>query len=489
MASNEVSRSLSEIDAKVKDLNASIKSLEADNKKLDSSLKLNPNNINLLHAKMNNYSQAVAKAEEKVKLLKSAQNKLKEEVANGRATQAEYDKLSVKVSKAEAEVNNLNYQIKKTNEQSLNKITSGMQKLSKAAMVALTTLAAMEVAYASTGDAISKASDKYNISAEEFQYASHLFDKTTNSTNGYTNALKEMASKLAQVEKGSGETIKAFESLGISAESLKGLSASEALDLLMDKLSSIADVDNRLIAANVILSSTGSDVAMVAGLTNEEIANLNQELESMGILTQEEADNAAYLNDRITDFKNAISKITAETAEKLIPAMEALLSVGVTVIEIVAGLANIFNIFGSSGQKVFVILLLVVAILPKLVTVIKAVNAAMTLLGANPINIKIMLICAAVALLIILLVKLFGWLTKCFGRKYSLDVDTSSIGTDVASLVGDTTLATNSILSTGGNTNNTTTYYDYSTVNVEAHTDADIESIAEELSTKIRVGG
>ena len=35
MASNEVSRSLSEIDAKVKDLNASIKSLEADNKKLD----------------------------------------------------------------------------------------------------------------------------------------------------------------------------------------------------------------------------------------------------------------------------------------------------------------------------------------------------------------------------------------------------------------------------------------------------------------------
>ena len=45
-----------------------------------------------------------------------------------------------------------------------------------------------------------------------------------------------MASKLAQVEKGSGETIKAFESLGISAESFKRFICLEALDLLMDKL-------------------------------------------------------------------------------------------------------------------------------------------------------------------------------------------------------------------------------------------------------------
>ena len=56
---------------------------------------------------------------------------------------------------------------------------------------------------------------------------------------------------------------------------------------------------------------------MVAGLTNEEIANLNQELESMGILTQEEADNAAYLNDRITDFKKCYLKDNSWNSRKI----------------------------------------------------------------------------------------------------------------------------------------------------------------------------
>lgn len=479
-----VTRDLKEITDEVKQLDKEIKQSTNETKKLDKSLRLDPTNVTLLSAKTENLQKSVSNATRKIKLLKQQQDQLRASDPNAVNTES-YKKLTIEIAKTEVQVKSLKKTMQEANNVSLAKLEAGLKKASTAATVAIGAVVALETAYAKAGDNISKASDKYNISAEAFQKNSYVFERVTSDTEGYSKALTEVQSKLSQAAKGSAKAITSFEALGITTEDLAGIGASEALDLVIEKLQGIADYDERVTLANELLASSGTEVAMIAGLTSEELDELNQKAEQAGIISQAQADDAAALSDKMSDLKNQYAAVFAELANSLLPMMEGLMAIASALAPVIQALSNTFKAIGAPLQTTIALLAVALIVLPKIVAGIKAVNTAMTLVGANPINLKIIAIAAAVAALITLLVELAKWLGSIFNKKYSLDVDASSLGASSEDLLAQAT-STGSSAAVGNTyiTNN----YDIEQNNT-VNNDLDIDEVAEQLTTKIRVGG
>lgn len=485
-----VSRSLEEINGKVTELNSNIKKLSNENKNLNKSLRLDPSSTTLLSQKISNLKQQISLSKQKTDELKRSLQ-LMQTNSSTEMTAAEFDKLKLKIAQAEAETKGFSAQLAKINQQKFDQVASSLSKISKVAVVALTALVGVETAYAKSGDEVAKATERFHIGAEEFQYMAHIFDKTTGNSQGYIQALQSVTSQLGSLEKGSAKAVKAFSMVGLTMNDVSGKSSAEVLEMIIEKLKLIEDEDKRVAVAQALLANSGTDVAMVSQLSNEEIQALNQTLEEQGLLTQEQANDAAALNDRIGDLQNAFKKMAAELGTALLPCMEVLIDVAKIVITAISSLSNVFNIFGETGKKVGAVLLLIIAIIPVLIKAIKGVQSVINIMQANPINVKIMLICTAVALLILLLVKLAQWLSKCFGHPWELDADTTALTDAAFKMNDDMTNAgiNNSTTNTTNNSSVVNNYYDNSTVNVEANGIDDIDEIAESLSTKIKVGG
>lgn len=482
----EVTRSLKEINAEVVKLDNNIKSVTNENRALDKSLKLDPSSTTLLTQKTANLKTQLTLATQKVTALKQAQAQMRAEVARGNATEEEFKKISIEVAKAEAQVKSFTAQVQKANNQKLTNLQNSLGGASKAAGVALAAIGSLGYKFAETGDEISKASERYKISAEDFQRGAFVFDRTSGNADGYAAALENVQKQMSAVAKGSTKAITAFEAVGISMDELTGKSTGEVLDLIIEKLGAIADEDERLTLANALLTTAGYEVAQVSELTAEEIAALNAQLEENGIITQEQADKAAELKDSWENFQAQLQLVMMDLGESLLPLFRALIDIVSVFIPVISTVASIFNSMPQGMQTIVAIILVLLLILPKLIGLIKLIKTVTLALNAVSATNPFILIAMAVALLIILLIQLANWLGKIFGKKYTLDTDTSSLGVDLSDY---SAVASGATGGTENTANNTTNYYDYSTTNVEAHTDADIDDIAEQLSTKIKVGG
>lgn len=483
-----ITRNLKEINKEVAELDKNLKKVSNENYSLDRSLRLDPSSTILIGQKTENLSKQVSWATEKVNKLKDAQIKLKQQVQQGTATEDEYKEITLDIAKAEAQAKSFNAQLVKMNNQKLDKLQGSLKTVGRVATATVAAVTALGVAYAATGDKIADASEMYNISAEQFQRGTFIFDRATDNSEAYSAALQNMQKQLSAVERGSSRAILAFQTLGISVSEISGKSVSEVLDLVMSKLAKIEDVDRRITLANTLLSTAGSEVAAVAGLTAAEINELNAQLEKNGILTQEEVDNAAALQDRFEDLKGSIKKVGAELGLALIPLIQTLIYISSTLAPVLSMVAKVFEAMPRPLQAIIAALLIFLIILPKIISLFKITNQVLNILKLSSLSNPFMIIATAIALVIILVVTLIGYFKQLdgyLGKSYDLDINTGNLGGEL------TGLTANVATSGGGNikNTNTTNYYDYSTTNVEAHTDADINEIASQLSTKIKVGG
>lgn len=480
-----ISRDIKAIDVEIKNLDKSIKSATASNKALDKSLKLDPKNTVLLAQKTENLKKQIELTTEKIKKLKDAQALVDRTIANGKGEE-EYKRLSVEIAKAEAQMKSFAAQAHKAGTQKLTDLQNGLKTVGRIAGAALLAIIALGKAYTDTGDEIAKATERYNTSAEDFQKNKFVFDRTTGNENAYAQALENVQTQLSAAAKGSAKAVTAFKAVGISLDELQGLGAADALNLIVERLSEIEDYDQRVTIANELLTSTGTEVAQVAELTASELANLNAQCEENGIISQESAESAAALKDKWEDFQSKLKSVGMELGDALIPVFEALTEVAKALLPVIKFLTDIFTSMPKEVQTIIVVVLIVLMILPKLIAIFKALRMVILALNiassANPF----MMIAKIIVIVIGLVILLATSLSKTFNKKYTLDVDTSSLNNQLSEYTG----KVQGQPDTGTQTNNSTnTYYDYSTVNVEAHTDADIDTIAEQLSTKIKVGG
>ena len=475
----EVSRNLSKINEELGKISRSLSEATKESNSLAKSLKADPKNLRLAATYAESLQRKAELARQKVALLVEKQNQLKESGVS--ETDEQYKKLTRQIVQAQSEADVLNRKIKETSQQKLTNLQNGLQGVSKVAKAILASLVAIGVAFATMGDEIDKNSKKFNISAETYQRWSNIFDKTLQNSGGYASAMNSIVNLMGQIEKGTGKAVTALQNMGFSIDELRGKSAQELLEFLLEYLSQIEDEDERIAAAAAVFGSAGADLATIAGLSKEEIAELNAELEKSGIITGEQAAKAAALNDAFTDFKNTLRKVIVDMGDSLVPVFTALISLAKTFAPILSGIARFLNIIGPFGQVILVVMIGIIAAMPTLIALVKALHMASIALDTTLTSLL-----AKFFVVFAILMAISALLNAIFGQSYSLDVDTSAVD----GLMDEARANANAEIGKSSSGETQVTYNDYSTTNVEVNQDVDIDDVIDGLNTKvIQLGG
>ena len=453
MAETQVTRNLSEIDAELKKINSTLRSAASDSRALDKALRLNPSSLQLTRTRTAAMRNELELTRQKLDALRKKQREYDDAVAKGLPVdQQKYQKLKNEIALTEAQVESLTRETKKANGASLDSLKSGFSGLAKAATACIAAVAALSVAFAKEGDEIDKTSKKLGVSAETYQRWAYIFEMETDSANDYVSAMKSVQSLLGQVAKESPKAERALALIGLTMDDLKGKGAQEALQTIMRALSGISDEEARLTAANVLLGESGANVAQIAMLTSDELAELNKGFEQNGYLSDEQVAKAAEVADAFTEVKQTYKAVVAEIGAALAPALKSIAQIAKSLAPIVTALANAFAGLGQTGQLAALGALAALATLPSLIVGIATLKKSLDVLCTNPVM-------AAVAGVVAL----------------------TAIGIGAAMLSG---LASSASANTYAAPTSTTSYVDSGETNItiNATTNASAEDIADEVA-------
>ena len=453
MAETQVTRNLSEIDAELKKINQTLRSAASDSRALDKALRLNPSSLQLARTRTAAMRNELELTRQKLDALRKKQKEYDDAVAKGLPVdQQKYRKLKNEIALTEAQVESLNRETKKVSGASLDSLKAGFSGLAKAATACIAAVAALSVAFAKEGDEIDKTSKKLGISAETYQRWAYIFEMETDSANNYVSAMKSVQSLLGQVAKESPKAERALAVLGLTMDDLKGKGAEEAFNVIVRALSAISDEEARLTAANVLLGESGASVAWIAGLSNDQLEELNKNFEAQGYLSDEQVAKAAEVADAFTEVKQTYKAVVAEIGVALAPALKSIAQIAKSLAPIVTALANAFAGLGQTGQLAALGALAALATLPSLIVGIATLKKSLDVLCTNPVM-------AAVAGVVAL----------------------TAIGIGAAMLSG---LASNASANTYAAPTSTTSYVDSGETNItiNATTNASAEDIADEVA-------
>lgn len=453
MAETQVTRNLSEIDAELKKINSTLRSAASDSRALDKALRLNPSSLQLARTRTAAMRNELELTRQKLDALRKKQREYDDAVAKGLPVdQQKYQKLKNEIALTEAQVESLTRETKKANGASLDSLKSGFSGLAKAATACIAAVAALSVAFAKEGDEIDKTSKKLGVSAETYQRWAYIFEMETDNASNYASAMKSVQSLLGQVAKESPKAERALALIGLTMDDLKGKGAQEALQTIMRALSGISDEEARLTAANVLLGESGANVAQIATLTSDELAELNKGFEQNGYLSDDQVAKAAEVADAFTEVKQTYKAVVAEIGAALAPALKSIAQIAKSLAPIVTALANAFAGLGQTGQLAALGALAALATLPSLIVGIATLKKSLDVLCTNPVM-------AAVAGVVAL----------------------TAIGIGAAMLSG---LASSASANTYAAPTSTTSYVDSGETNItiNATTNASAEDIADEVA-------
>lgn len=513
-----IGRSLEEIDQKVKKLNSTLRSSATETRELDKSLRLDSKNIQAAGQKMQVLQTAVGTAAQKVALLKQKQDEANKAFQNGDITAAEFKKIELSVIRAENELKGLNNEIVKTQKVKLDQTTAGFdkltaglnkaqsaaQKLSSATLKIVAALGAAVTAFVAVGDELDDVSTKFSITAEHLQAQRFLYSRATDDAKNYDNALSKLNAVMSSIARGRGTAyIETLDRIGVSTTDASGKtkSATEVYDEIVLALGKVTDETERASLASIIFGETGLSVALVAGLSKEELAQYNTELRQNGIVSNEAAAKAGEIADKIDDCKQQLAAAGAELTVALLPVVLQLIEIAqTTIIPILTTVAGWFADMSPEQQKFTFFLLTLIILLPKIISIITAIvgvvkaitiasyGAAGGIGAVSAASIPLQPILLAVAAAILVVVLLFAMLSgKSKDVTGELNKQQKQFGAmqnqynSMAADMGGTVAMTSS------NTNTQTVNYD---VNINAHGDTPIsqeaaEMVADDLADRI----
>lgn len=172
-----------------------------------------------------------------------------------------------------------------------------------------------------TIDVLAQLNRETGIAAEKFQSYGYAASVSGSSTEAVQSSFKELNKRLGEfVQTGGGPAKEIIEKLGISVRDAEGnvRSADDVFLGLSDTLQGLSRAEQ----ANV-LDKLGIDQSLIqlVSLSSEEVGKLTDRARSLGIVTQEQADNAAAFNDSLTTLKFGLSGIQNAVAVGFAPAL------------------------------------------------------------------------------------------------------------------------------------------------------------------------
>ena len=394
-----IGRSFDELDKKIKQFNSDIKTAQGEVRSLDKSLKLNPGNVDAVRKKYASLSTQLQLNTQKLATLRQKQGDLNRELANGSISQQAYEReiarLNKQINATEREVEELTGALRRQNEEirnakfdnmigGLDKAEQKTQKLSKAALVLVGALAAVVTSAIKVGDELDDNATKYDTTAEALQIQQNRFAKLTEDENTYVQALSKIGAMQTSISAGRGaKYLNYLKQLGLSQDDLAHKTNAEIYDTIYEALRNVTDATDRAIIAQGLFGDAGLNVATVAGTAAEVIDGLDNTLIQNGIITSEQAAAAGNAADMFDSLKYQAQAASAELLVSLMPALQTLFNIlQQTIIPVLTNLAQWFTNLGSGGQKLLLLALTVVIVLPKLIAIVKGLLSFIKLVTA-----------------------------------------------------------------------------------------------------------
>ena len=194
--------------------------------------------------------------------------------------------------------------------------------LAGAAVAAGTAVFAAASKVAEAGDGIEKNSQKVGLSIKSYQQWDYVMNRCGTSIQDCTTGLKTLTNKLDDAKNGSKGATETFNQLGISVESLNGLSREDIFKKVVSGLQGVKDETKKAALASDLFGKSGQNLLPMFNLTEAETQELMDKcLELGGVMSDESVKASAAYIDALTNLKTAFSGFKNRLMADFLPGM------------------------------------------------------------------------------------------------------------------------------------------------------------------------
>lgn len=496
-----ISRTLKEIEQDVKRVDSAFRTAQRSAKSLADSLKLDPTNVKLTQGYYDSLRKQIDLCKDKLRLLREEQQKLVDANGDSAKTTQKYKDLelaieqtTVKIKSLEQELDNANTKVGKfgdnakksfsTAQTVANGVGSAFKKMLGTATALVGAVIAIGVAFANTADEIAKASKKFGVGTTEWQVLSNQWEQLTGDASAYASVLQSLTAVSAQAAIESPKLLRILERLGLTFEDLQGLSLNEQLEVYLEALRSCESESERLaLATKLFGTSIGPWMAEMAMTGEGAIAQWNAELEQAGILTEEQIRQGEQLADTFSYFKKSVQAMIAESGLELKELVESLLELAKGLIPLITAIAKGLNAIGPAGAVAIGVFISMISMLPTLIIMLNALNAAAKQYAAAIISLGILATVSAVGAAALVAANS----GKSGGTTYSPEIVSASQGEQEELYYQ----GANGAGASSNQNSNVVNYEDNATYNFSINNKMELDEVLEEIANKKRgmIGG
>ena len=321
-------------------------------KSVDSLLKLDPKNTELVAEKQKLLATNIEQTKDKLSKLKAAQDDVQKAFERGDISEEQYIAFQGEIVKTESRLKGLEAQTKETGNAMEDagsktssfgdKLKTGLQAGAKAAGVAIAAVGTAVVAGAKALTDFSVEGAQYadtiltdatvtgiaTDKLQEYHYAAELIDV---STETLTKSMSKNIKSMASAAKGTGETAKAYQALGVSVTNSDG-SLRDSQEVYWELIDALGTVDNeteRDALAMQILGKSAQELNPLIEAGSARMEELGQQARDAGaVLSEDTLEAFGAFDDQLQYLKvnSEASKKALGTA--LLPMLTKLATTG-----------------------------------------------------------------------------------------------------------------------------------------------------------------
>lgn len=231
------------------------------------------------------------------------------------------------------------------------KATMGVAKVGLAATATATALAALVKVNVDFMDKLGKTANKLGIEVEFLQAMRFAAEQTGVKVEALDMGLQRFIRRAAEAAKGTGESKRAFEQLGIQLKDNDG-NLRDVRDILFDVadgLENTKDSGERVRLAFKFFDSEGVSLVSTLKEGADGLREFEQQAENLGIIISKQSiAKAEMFADSLNVLKKQIQAITANVSAAFIPVLEGVATKLETILSEMKGADKTFENFGKS---------------------------------------------------------------------------------------------------------------------------------------------
>lgn len=181
-------------------------------------------------------------------------------------------------------------------------------------------LGASTIAFAKAGDEIQKMALRTGFSVEAISELTFAAQLAGTSVQALETGFRRMASSIIDADQGLMESVRAFDMLGVSVESLLGLGMEQQFFILVEALGKVEDQTLKVALAQDVFGRSGTQLLPLLSEGTKGMEAMRQKARDLGIVfDQETADKAAVLVDSIVTLKASMSGLAFTIGAEIAP--------------------------------------------------------------------------------------------------------------------------------------------------------------------------